>query len=263
MLEGLENHFNHERAVLISENCASWSKEQIEDILSKRVRSEKVAIKDIKLRTFIAQGNTRNDLAAHVYDVTYGSLRRNKDSLVIIDDSIVRGTTLKQSIIKILDRLDPVKIVVVSSSPQIRYPDCYGIDMSKMSEFIAFRAAMELLKDEDKQCIIDEVYKKSVAQKNKKSDEIVNYVKDIYGQFTDQQVADKIAEMLTPEGTRAEVKIVFQTIQGLHEACPNHKGDWYFSGNYPTPGGNKVVNNAFINYIEGSENKTYQFKLTF
>ncbi len=263
MLEGLENHFNHERAVLISENCASWSKEQIEDILSKRVRSEKVAIKDIKLRTFIAQGNTRNDLAAHVYDVTYGSLRRNKDSLVIIDDSIVRGTTLKQSIIKILDRLDPVKIVVVSSSPQIRYPDCYGIDMSKMSEFIAFRAAMELLKDEDKQCIIDEVYKKSVAQKNKKSDEIVNYVKDIYGQFTDQQVADKIAEMLTPEGTRAEVKIVFQTIEGLHEACPNHKGDWYFSGNYPTPGGNKVVNNAFINYIEGSENKTYQFKLTF
>ena len=263
MLEGLENHFNHERAVLISENCNKLSKKEIEDILSKRVRSEKVAIKDIKLRTFIAQGNTRNDLAAHVYDVTYGSLRRNKDSLVIIDDSIVRGTTLKQSIIKILDRLDPVKIVVVSSSPQIRYPDCYGIDMSKMSEFIAFRAAMELLKDEDKQYVIDEVYKKSVAQKNKKSDEIVNYVKDIYGQFTDEQVADKIAEMLTPEGTKAEVKIVFQTIEGLHEACPNHKGDWYFSGNYPTPGGNKVVNDAFINYIEGSENKTYQFKLTF
>lgn len=263
MLEGLENHFNHERAVLISENSNKLSKKEIENILSKRVRSEKVAIKDIKLRTFIAQGNTRNDLAAHVYDVTYGSLRRNKDSLVIIDDSIVRGTTLKQSIIKILDRLDPVKIVVVSSSPQIRYPDCYGIDMSKMSEFIAFRAAMELLKDEDKQCIIDEVYRKSVAQKNKKSDKIVNYVKDIYGQFTDQQVADKIAEMLTPEGTRAEVKIVFQSIEGLHEACPNHKGDWYFSGNYPTPGGNKVVNDAFINYIEGSENKTYQFKLTF
>lgn len=263
MLEGLEYHFNHERAVLISENRASLSKADIEEILSKRVRSEKVAIKDIKLRTFIAQGNTRNDLAAHVYDVTYGSLRRGKDSLVIIDDSIVRGTTLKQSIIKILDRLDPVKIVVVSSSPQIRYPDCYGIDMSKMSEFIAFRAAMELLKDEDKQHIIDEVYRKSVAQKDKKSDEIVNYVKEIYGQFTDQQVADKIAEMLTPEGTKAEVQIVFQTIDGLHQACPNHKGDWYFSGNYPTPGGNKVVNNAFINYIEGSENKTYQFKLTF
>lgn len=263
MLEGLENHFNHERAVLISENCTSLSKDEIERILSKRVRSEKVAIKDIKLRTFIAQGNTRNDLAAHVYDITYGSLRRNKDSLVIIDDSIVRGTTLKQSIIKILDRLDPVKIVIVSSSPQIRYPDCYGIDMSKMSEFIAFRAAMELLKDENKQHIIDEVYRKSVAQKDKKTDEIVNYVKEIYGQFSDQQVADKIAEMLTPVGTKAEVKIVYQTIENLHLACPNHKGDWYFSGNYPTPGGNKVVNDAFINYIEGSENKTYQFKLTF
>ncbi len=220
-------------------------------------------IKDIKLRTFIAQGNTRDDLAAHVYDVTYGSLKRGKDTLVIIDDSIVRGTTLKQSIIKILDRLDPVKIVVVSSSPQIRFPDCYGIDMSKMSEFIAFRAAMELLKTEDKQHIIDEVYRKSVEQRNKKSGEIVNYVKEIYGQFTEQQVADKIAEMLTPAGTKAAVKIVFQTIDDLHKACPNHKGDWYFSGNYPTPGGNKVVNDAFINYIEGSENKTYQFKLTF
>ena len=263
MLEGLESHFNHERALLISENKSSLSKEDIEAILSKRVRSEKVAIKDIKLRTFIAQGNTRDDLAAHVYDVTYGSIHRGEDTLVIIDDSIVRGTTLKQSIIKILDRLDPVKIVVVSSSPQIRYPDCYGIDMSKMSDFIAFRAAMELLKSEDKQHIIDEVYRKSVAQKNKRPDEMVNYVKEIYGQFTDQKVADKIAEMLTPKGTKAEVQIVFQTIEDLHKACPNHKGDWYFSGNYPTPGGTKVVNNAFINYIENSEHKTYQFKLTF
>lgn len=263
MLEGLENHFNHERAVLISENCTSLSKEKIEEILSKRVRGEKVAVKDVKLRTFIAQGNTRDDLAAHVYDITYGSLRRGKDSLVIIDDSIVRGTTLKRSIIKILDRLDPVKIVIVSSSPQIRYPDCYGIDMSKMSEFIAFRAAMELLKDENKQHIIDEVYRKCITQKDKRPEEMVNYVKDIFDQFSEQQVADKIADMLTPEGTKSEVKIVFQTIEGLHEACPNHKGDWYFSGNYPTPGGNKVVNDAFINYIEGSENKTYQFKLTF
>lgn len=263
MLEGLENHFNHEKALLISEKRRSLSKEEIESILSKRVRSEKVAVKDIKLRTFIAQGNTRDDLAAHVYDITYGSLRRGKDTLVIIDDSIVRGTTLKQSIIKILDRLDPLRIVVVSSSPQIRYPDCYGIDMSKMSDFIAFKAAMELLKTEDKQHIIDEVYRKSVEQKNKRPDEMVNYVKEIYDQFSDQQVADKIAEMLTPKGTKAKVKIVFQTIEDLHKACPNHKGDWYFSGNYPTPGGNRVVNNAFINYIEGSENKTYQFKLTF
>ena len=263
MLEGLENHFNHERALLISEKRTSLSKEEIENILSKRVRSEKVALKDIKLRTFIAQGNTRDDLAAHVYDITYGSLNRGKDTLVIIDDSIVRGTTLKQSIIKILDRLDPLKIVIVSSSPQIRYPDCYGIDMSKMSEFIAFKAAMELLKTEDKQHIIDEVYRKSVEQKNKKPAEMVNYVKEIYNQFSDQQVADKIAEMLTPKDTKAEVKIVFQTIEDLHKACPNHKGDWYFSGDYPTPGGNRVVNNAFINYIEGSENKTYQFKITF
>ena len=263
MLEGLENHFNHERALFISEQCAVLTKEEIEKILSKRVRGEKVAVKDNKLRTFIAQGNSRDDLAAHVYDVTYGSLRRGKDTLVILDDSIVRGTTLKRSIIKILDRLDPVKIVVVSSSPQIRYPDCYGIDMSKMSEFIAFRAAIELLKDENKQYIIDEVYKKSVVQRDKKPEEIVNYVKDIYNEFTEQQVADKIAEMLTPEDTKSEVKIVYQTIQGLHKACPNHKGDWYFSGNYPTPGGNKVVNNAFINYIENSEEKTYQFKLTF
>lgn len=263
MLEGLENHFNHEKALLISEKRTSLSKQEIESILSKRVRSEKVALKDIKLRTFIAQGNTRDDLAAHVYDITYGSLHRGKDTLVIIDDSIVRGTTLKQSIIKILDRLDPLKIVIVSSSPQIRYPDCYGIDMSRMSEFIAFKAAMELLKTEDKQHIIDEVYRKSVEQKNKKPSEMVNYVKEIYNQFSDQQVADKIAEMLTPNDTKAEVKIVFQTIEDLHKACPNHTGDWYFSGNYPTPGGNRVVNNAFINYIEGSESKTYQFKLTF
>ncbi|HTN68625.1 MAG TPA: hypothetical protein VLZ33_04090 [Dysgonamonadaceae bacterium] len=263
MMEGLENHFNHERALHISEKRSSLSKDEIESILSKRVRSEKVAIKDIKLRTFIAQGNTRDDLAAHVYDVTYGSLRRGKDTLVIIDDSIVRGTTLKQSIIKILDRLDPLKIVVVSSSPQIRYPDCYGIDMSKMSEFIAFRAAMELLRTENKQHIIDEVYRKSVEQKERKTDEMINYVKEIYNQFTDQQISDKIAEMLTPKGTKAKVEIVYQTIEDLHKACPNHKGDWYFSGNYPTPGGNRVVNNAFINYIEGSENKTYQFKLTF
>lgn len=263
MLEGLEKHFNHQRAELIADKKAVLSKEDIDAILSKRVRSEKVAIKDIKLRTFIAQGNTRDDLATHVYDITYGSLRRGKDNLVIIDDSIVRGTTLKRSIIKILDRLDPVKIIIVSSSPQIRYPDCYGIDMSKMSEFIAFKATIELLKQEGKQAIIDSVYKKCIEQRDKEPHEIINYVKELYQQYTDQQVSDKIAEMLTPEGTRAEVKIVFQTIEDLHKACPNHKGDWYFSGNYPTPGGNKIVNNAFINYIEGSENKSYQFKLTF
>lgn len=263
MLQGLENHFNHKKALTILEKGNSLSKEEIDAILSKRVRSEKVAIKDIKLRTFIAQGNTRNDLAAHVYDVTYGSLRRGVDSLVIIDDSIVRGTTLKQSIIKILDRLNPKKIIIVSSSPQIRYPDCYGIDMSRMSEFIAFKAAIELLKERGMQYVIDETYKKSVAQRHMKKEHIVNHVKDIYAPFTDAEISDKIAQMLTSKDIKAEVKIVFQSIEDLHKACPDNGGDWYFSGDYPTPGGNRLVNNAFINYIEGQENKSHQYSLNF
>ena len=263
MMEALEKHFNKEKAQILAEKGTLLNKNEIEQILSKRVRAEKVAIKDIKLRTFITEGNTRNDLAAHVYDITYGSLERNKDKLVIIDDSIVRGTTLKQSIIKILDRLDPTKIVIVSSSPQIRYPDYYGIDMSRLSEFIAFKAAIELLKERGLQHVIDEVYQKSLAQKDKKKEEIVNYVKEIYEPFTDEEISDKIALMLTPEGTKAEVKIVYQTIENLHKACPDHAGDWYFSGNYPTPGGNRMVNHAFINYIEGEENRPYQFKLNF
>ncbi len=263
MLQGLEDHFNHKKALTILEKGNLLSKEEIDTILSKRVRSEKVAIKDIKLRTFIAQGNTRNDLAAHVYDVTYGSLKRGVDSLVIIDDSIVRGTTLKQSIIKILDRLNPKKIIIVSSSPQIRYPDCYGIDMSKMSEFIAFKAAIALLKERGMQSVIDETYKKSVAQRHMKKEHIVNHVKDIYAAFTDEEISDKIAQMLTSKEIKAEVKIVFQSIEDLHKACPNNGGDWYFSGDYPTPGGNRLVNNAFINYIEGQENKSHQYSLNF
>ena len=263
MLEGLEKHFNHKRATLLYEKGATLSLEEIDKILSTRVRSEKVAIKDIKLRTFIAEDNTRNDLAAHVYDITYGSLERGKDKLVVIDDSIVRGTTLKQSIIKILDRLAPTKIVIVSSSPQIRYPDCYGIDMSRMGEFIAFKAAIELLQDNNMQYIIDEVYQKCLAQKDKKKEEIVNYVKEIYAPFTDEQISDKIAQMLTDDDIKAEVKIVFQSIEDLHKACPNNHGDWYFSGNYPTPGGNRLVNNAFINFVENNESKTHQYKLIF
>lgn len=263
MLEGLEDHFNHKKAKYILEKGSSLSKEEIDRILSKRVRSEKVAIKDIKLRTFIAQGTSRNDLAAHVYDITYGSLRRGVDNLVIIDDSIVRGTTLKQSIIKILDRLDPKKIIIVSSSPQIRYPDCYGIDMSRMSEFIAFKAAIELLKERGMQNIIDETYEKSVTQLHRKKEEIVNYVKDIYAPFTDEEISAKIAQMLTSKDIKAEVQIVFQKIEDLHKACPNNKGDWYFSGDYPTPGGNRLVNSAFINYINGQENRTHQFTLNF
>lgn len=263
MLEGLEKHFNHNKAVELLEKRDQLTPGEVEMILAKRVRSEKVAIKDIKLRTFIAQGKSRNDLAAHVYDVTYGSLKCGKDTLVIIDDSIVRGTTLKQSIIKILDRLDPKKIVIVSSSPQIRYPDCYGIDMSRMSEFIAFKAAIKLLEERNMQHIIESVYEKCVAQSRKKKEEIVNYVKEIYAPFSDKEISDKIAEMLTDKDIKAEVKIVFQTIDDLHKACPNNAGDWYFSGNYPTPGGNRLVNNAFINYIEGQENKVYQYSLNF
>lgn len=263
MQQGLEDYFNHQKAVTILEKGKSLSKEEIDRILSRRVRSEKVAIKDIKLRTFIAQGTTRNDLAAHVYDVTYGSLRRGVDNLVIIDDSIVRGTTLKQSIIKILDRLEPKKIVIVSSSPQIRYPDCYGIDMSRMSEFIAFKAAIELLKERGMQYIIDETYEKSVAQSRQRKEEIVNHVKDIYAPFTDEEISAKIARMLTSKEIKAEVQIVFQSIDDLHKACPHNKGDWYFSGNYPTPGGNRLVNNAFINYIEGQENMPHQYTLKF
>ncbi|MFA6701259.1 MAG: amidophosphoribosyltransferase [Dysgonamonadaceae bacterium] len=263
MIEGLESHFNKEKSKYITDNAGQLSQQEIETLLKKRVRSEKVAIKDIKLRTFIAEGNTRNDLAAHVYDVTYGSLRRGIDNLVIIDDSIVRGTTLKQSIIKILDRLEPKKIVIVSSSPQIRYPDCYGIDMSKMSEFIAFRAAIELLKDRDMEYVIEDVYNKSVAQRKKKKEEIVNYVKEIYAPFTDEEISDKMVEMLTDESIHAKVKIVFQTIEDLHVACPNNAGDWYFSGDYPTPGGNRMVNNAFIKYIQGNESQSYQLKLNF
>jgi amidophosphoribosyltransferase len=215
---------------------------------------EKVLIKDIKLRTFISQNKQRNDLAAHVYDVTWNSIRRGKkDNLVVIDDSIVRGTTLKQSILKILSRLEPKKIIIVSSSPQIRYPDYYGIDMAKMSEFCAFRAAVALLKETGRQSVIDEVYRKSKAQENLPKEMIVNYVTDIYKSFTQEEISDKIAAMLTPDEVNCPVQLVFQTIEGLHAACPDHTGDWYFTGIYPTPGGNRLVNKAFINYYEGKE----------
>ncbi len=263
MLEGLDKYFNHKKATELVERQGELTPEDVESILAKTVRAEKVAIKDIKLRTFIAQGKSREDLATHVYDITYGSIERGKDKLVIIDDSIVRGTTLKNSIIKILDRLDPTKIIVVSSSPQIRYPDCYGIDMSRMSEFIAFRAAIDLLNERGLQNIIKEVYEKCVMQRHKPKEEIVNYVKEIYDPFTDEEISDKIAQMLTGKEIKAEVKIVFQTIEDLHKACPDNNGDWYFSGDYPTPGGNRFVNNAFIHYIEKEENRTYQYSFNF
>ncbi len=215
-----------------------------------RVRQEKVAIKDIKLRTFITEDSSREDLATHVYDITYGSIRPYEDNLVIIDDSIVRGTTLKQSIIKILDRLHPKRIIIVSSSPQIRYPDCYGIDMNRMDEFAAFRAAIALLEEGGLQQIVKDVYDKCKKQENLPKEDIINYVKDIYKPFTSEDISQKMAEMLTPAGINAEVHIVFQSLEGLHQACPAHTGDWYFSGDYPTPGGNKVVNRAFIRFYE-------------
>ena len=250
MLEGFDNYLNEQKVKEIEALGHNPDHEELERILSWRIRSEKVAIKDIKLRTFIAEGNSRNDLAAHVYDITYGSLEPYKDNLVIIDDSIVRGTTLKQSIIGILDRLHPKKIVIVSSSPQVRYPDYYGIDMARMSEFIAFRAAIELLKERDMKDIIAAAYRKSKDQESLPKEQMVNYVKEIYAPFTDDEISAKMVEMLTPAGTQAKVQIVYQTLEGLHRACPTHKGDWYFSGDYPTPGGVKLLNRAFINYIE-------------
>ncbi len=226
----------------------------IKERSEKHIRTEKVLIKDIKLRTFISQNNERDDLATHVYDVTYGSIRRGKvDNLVAIDDSIVRGTTLKQSILTILNRLEPKKIVIVSSSPQVRFPDYYGIDMPRMSEFCAFRAAINLLKVRGQQSVIDDVYKKSKAQEDFAKEDVVNYVTEIYKPFTQDEVSVQIAKMLTPPGVNCPVELVYQTIDGLHEACPDHKGDWYFTGNYPTYGGNRLVNKAFINYYEGKE----------
>jgi amidophosphoribosyltransferase len=248
--EGLNEYLNRKKKEWIAGRNSWMSEEELEQILSMRVRTEKVAIKDIKLRTFIAEGNSRNDLAAHVYDITYGSIRPGIDNLVVIDDSIVRGTTLKQSIIGILDRLGPKKIVIVSSSPQIRYPDCYGIDMSRMNEFIAFRAAVALLEEREQAPLIQAIYKKAKEQQGQPDEMLVNHVKEIYAPFTDEEIAAKMVELLIPKGTRAKVEIVYQTLEGLHASCPNHPGDWYFSGDYPTPGGVRMVNNAFINFME-------------
>ncbi|MDR0769400.1 MAG: amidophosphoribosyltransferase [Dysgonamonadaceae bacterium] len=250
MMEGFDDYLNMQKKQLIKKHTSELSEEDLERILSMKIRQEKVTLKDIKLRTFITEGDSRDDLAAHVYDITYGSIIAGKDNLVVIDDSIVRGTTLKQSIIKILDRLEPKKIVIVSSSPQIRYPDCYGIDMSRMDEFVVFRAVIALLQERGLQNIIDETYEKCKAQSDLPREKIVNHVKDIYRPFTAEEISEKTAQILTPEGTKAEVQIVYQSLAGLHKACQNHKGDWYFSGNYPTAGGNKTVTQAFVNYYE-------------
>ncbi len=249
LLEGMDEYLNEQKVQRIEALGHNPSHEELESILSMRVRSEKVAIKDIKLRTFIAEGNSRNDLAAHVYDITYGSLQPYIDNLVIIDDSIVRGTTLKQSIIRILDRLHPKKTVIVSSSPQIRYPDYYGIDMSSMEQFIAFKAAVALLKDRGMEYIITDVYNNIKASKENR-----NFVKDIYASFSDEEISVKIAELLTPEDIDTKVDIIFQTIDGLHKACPNHTGDWYFTGNYPSAGGAMMLNRAYCDWYESNHN---------
>ena len=257
MLDGFKKKLNHQKAQELFELTQDHQPtiEEIKQVLRPYIRSEKVAIKDIKLRTFITEGNSRNDLAAHVYDITYGSLEPYVDNLVVIDDSIVRGTTLKESIIRILDRLHPRKIVLVSSSPQVRYPDYYGIDMSRMDEFIAFRAAIELLKERKQEHLIDDVYAKSKAQCELPANEMVNYVKEIYAPFADEEISEKMVEMLRPAEVTTPIEIVYQTLDGLHRACPAHLGDWYFSGDYPTPGGVKLLNLAFIDYYENIYSK--------
>lgn len=257
LIKGVENYLDQVKAKKIFELGNQASIEKITEILATRTSIEKVAIKDAKLRTFITSDSDRDDLVAHVYDVTYGTIRKGVDSLIVIDDSIVRGTTLKKSILKILDRLGPKKIVVVSSAPQIRYPDCYGIDMARLGDFVAFQAAIALHKDNGNEAFLKQVYENAKAELMKPGEEIRNAVQPVYEAFSNEQIEKKIAELLTPKGLGAEVQIIFQSIENLHKACPDHTGDWYFSGNYPTPGGMKVANRSFVNYFEGKNERAY------
>jgi amidophosphoribosyltransferase len=257
LLKGLEEALNQDKIKQIQALGSNASPKALSEIINRRARIEKIAIKDAKLRTFITQDDSRDDLVAHVYDITYGSVRRGTDNLIVIDDSIVRGTTLRQSILHILDRLGPKKVVVVSSAPQIRYPDCYGIDMAKMGDFIAFEAAIALLRERGKSSLIDEVYKAALEQVQLPKEQVKNVVQRIYAPFSDKEISAQIAKMLTPAEMQAEVEIIYQTVDNLHIACPDHTGDWYFTGNYPTPGGNKVVNRAFINWMEKRNERAY------
>ncbi|MBT8265676.1 MAG: amidophosphoribosyltransferase [Bacteroidia bacterium] len=256
LVETVDDFLNKQKTEFILNGQRSLSAKNVTEILSQRTRVEKIAIKDVKLRTFITEDSSRDDLVAHVYDVTYGVIKPN-DNLVIIDDSIVRGTTLKKSILKILDRLNPKKIVVVSSAPQIRYPDCYGIDMANLESLIAFKAALSLLKDSGQYDLVETVYNKCKTQISFKDKDVKNYVKEIYDPFTADEISDKISELLSSSSIKAEVKIIFQSIDNLHQACPKNLGDWYFTGNYPTNGGNRVVNKAFINFYEGNKERAY------
>lgn len=257
LIKGLEDFQNRAKISRIIGLGTDPDPEEVKRILDERARIEKIAIKDAKLRTFITEDANRDDLVAHVYDIAYGTVEPGEDNLVVIDDSIVRGTTLKRSILRILDRLQPKRIVVASSAPQIRYPDCYGIDMARLGDFVAFQAAISLIKERGMEHLIDEVYARCKAQVALPKEQNVNQVKAIYAPFTTEEISDRISELLTPEGMGAEVKIVFQSIEGLHAACPNHTGDWYFTGNFPTPGGNKVVNRAFVYYVEGRSDRAY------
>ena len=257
LVEGLHDHVNVLKKDKILKLGNDITEAKLNEIILKKPRIEKIAIKDAKLRTFITQDDSRDDLVAHVYDITYGAVESNKDNLIVVDDSIVRGTTLKQSILKILDRLSPKNIIVVSSAPQIRYPDCYGIDMAKLGDFVAFEAAISLLKDTGQEHVIEEVYQKCLKQVNLPKEEVVNFVKEIYKPFTPEKISEKISTLLKPSDVRADVEIIYQNIENLHAACPNNTGDWYFTGNYPTPGGNKVVNQAFINWKENKQTRAY------
>lgn len=252
LIEAAHKELNRQKNRTIIKERETLDKRRLNEILSRRIRTEKIAVKDVKLRTFISEDSSRNDLVSHVYDVTYGVVKPN-DNLIVIDDSIVRGTTLKMSILGMLDRLNPKRIIVVSSAPQIRYPDCYGVDLPRFEGFIAFHAALALLKETDQYHLVKEIYEKCKAQENQPVTEIENYTKEIYAPFKTQQVSDKIAELLSGNEIKAEVKIIYQSIKNLHKACPNNLGDWYFTGNYPTPGGNRVVNRAFIRYYEKYE----------
>jgi amidophosphoribosyltransferase len=256
MVEAAQDFLNKRKNKYILDNRKTITKEKLEEILSVKIRTEKIAIKDAKLRTFITEDSSRDNLVAHVYDVTYGVIKPT-DNLVIIDDSIVRGTTLKKSIIKMMDRLNPKKIVVVSSAPQIRYPDCYGIDMAKLEGLIAFKATLALLKERNLYHIVDEVYAKSKKQELFADKEVINYVKELYAPFTNEEISDKISEMLTSKSVKSQVKIIFQNVENLHKACPKNLGDWYFTGEYPTFGGNRVVNRAFLNFYEGNDARAY------
>jgi len=257
MVEGVHKYLRDFQKDTLLNRADKISDSELEEVLNLTARIEKIAIKDVKLRTFITQDADRQDMVAHVYDTTYGLINRGSDNLVILDDSIVRGTTLKQSILKILDRLGPKKIIVVSSAPQIRYPDCYGIDMSRMGEFVAFEATISLLRETGREDVIDRVYRNCIESEKLGNKQTMNYVQEIYSQFTDQEISDRIAQIITPKEIKAEVKVIYQTLDNLHKAIPSHLGDWYFSGNYPTPGGNKVVNKAFMNWVEGKNQRAY------